>query len=54
MIGGHAVTALGHPRATFDLDLLIQKSSSVIWKNELAQLSYQPFSESSKRRRTLG
>jgi hypothetical protein len=47
MIGGHAVTALGHPRATFDLDLLIPKSSSEIWKSELAQLSYQPFSESS-------
>jgi hypothetical protein len=47
MIGGHAVTALGHPRATFDLDLLIPRSSSETWKTELAQLSYQPFSESS-------
>jgi hypothetical protein len=47
MIGGHAVTALGHPRATFDLDLLIPKSSSEMWKIELAQLSYRPFSESS-------
>ena len=47
MIGGHAVTALGHPRATFDLDLLIPRSSSEIWKIELAQLSYKTFSESS-------
>lgn len=47
MIGGHAVTVLGHPRATFDLDLLIPKSAAEIWKSELAPLSYQPFSESS-------
>ncbi len=47
MIGGHAVTALGHPRATFDLDLLIPRSAAEIWKTELAQLSYLPFSESS-------
>ena len=47
MIGGHAVTALGHPRATFDLDLLIPRSSSEIWKTELAKLSYRPFCQSS-------
>lgn len=47
MIGGHAITALGHPRATYDLDLLVPRSSSEIWKVELAKLSYRPFSESS-------
>ena len=38
MIGGHAVTALGHPRATFDLDLLIPRSSSGRWRTELLGL----------------
>ena len=47
MIGGHAVTALGHPRATYDLDLLIPKSSTEAWKIELTSLRYQLFSESS-------
>jgi hypothetical protein len=46
MIGGHAVTALGHPRATFDLDLLIPKSSSGKWRTALATLRYQIFAES--------
>lgn len=47
MIGGHAVTALGHPRATFDLDLLIPRSAVNAWKAELAVLRYRIFSESS-------
>ena len=47
MIGGHAVTALGHPRATYDLDLLIPKSSTEAWKIELTSLRYKLFSESS-------
>ena len=47
MIGGHAVTALGHPRATFDLDLLIPRSSAESWKAELAGLRYRSFAESS-------
>lgn len=46
MIGGHAVTALGHPRATFDLDLLIPRSSAPAWKSELAKLRYRLFAES--------
>lgn len=46
MIGGHAVTALGHPRATFDLDLLIPRSSAGRWKAELLQLHYRIFAES--------
>jgi hypothetical protein len=46
MIGGHAVTALGHPRATFDLDLLIPRSAAERWKAELANLRYRVFAES--------
>lgn len=46
MIGGHAVTALGHPRATFDLDLLIPKSSADRWKKEFLTLRYRIFAES--------
>lgn len=46
MIGGHAVTALGHPRATFDLDLLIPRSSAESWRTELVTLHYRLFSRS--------
>lgn len=46
MIGGHAVTALGHPRATFDLDLLIPRSAAGQWKTELLNLRYRAFAES--------
>ena len=46
MIGGHAVTALGHPRATYDLDLLVPRSSADAWKSELSKLSYRTYSES--------
>lgn len=46
MIGGHAVTALGHPRATFDLDLIIPRSSAASWRSELAKLNYRLFAES--------
>ncbi len=46
MIGGHAVTALGHPRATFDLDLLIPRSAAGRWKAELSNLHYRIFAES--------
>jgi len=45
-IGGHAVTALGHPRATYDLDLLIPRSSAGAWRSELTELRYRTFSES--------
>lgn len=46
MIGGHAVTALGHPRATFDLDLLIPRSSASRWKEAMAGMRYRLFAES--------
>ncbi len=47
MIGGHAVTALGHPRATFDLDLLIPRSAVGAWRIELESLRYQTYAETS-------
>ncbi|MGA0899079.1 MAG: hypothetical protein ACO3SO_01600 [Luteolibacter sp.] len=47
MIGGHAVTALGHPRATFDLDLLIPRSASDKWKRVMSDMNYRLFAESS-------
>lgn len=46
MIGGHAVTALGHPRATFDLDLLVPRSAVEAWRRELAMFHYRIFAES--------
>ena len=46
LIGGHAVTAIGHPRATFDIDLLIPRESAEKWKNKLGPLHYRLFSES--------
>ena len=46
MIGGHAITALGHPRATFDLDLLIPRSSASRWRTEIFKLRYRLFAES--------
>lgn len=46
MIGGHAVTALGHPRATFDLDLLIPRSASDPWNRVLSDMDYRLFAES--------
>lgn len=45
MIGGHAVTALGHPRATFDLDLLIPRHGADLWKSELSNLGFRPYAE---------
>jgi len=38
LIGGHAVTALGFPRSTFDVDLLIPVSETESWKAALASL----------------
>jgi hypothetical protein len=38
LIGGHAVTALGFPRATYDVDLLIRDSEIGSWKTALASL----------------
>ncbi len=45
MIGGHAVVALGHPRATYDLDLLIPRSSADDWSQELQKRQFRIFSQ---------
>jgi hypothetical protein len=45
MIGGHAVTALGHPRATYDLDLLIPRSSAQAWGTALWELGFRTYAE---------
>ncbi len=34
MIGGHALTALGHPRATFDLTLVDERAFETLWKTK--------------------
>lgn len=43
LIGGHAVTVLGYPRATFDVDLLIPRSSAELWGKCLLSISYRAF-----------
>ena len=48
LIGGHAVSLLGHPRATFDVDLLIPRNSAEAWKRALQALGLQAFHESNK------
>ena len=45
LIGGHAVTALGCPRSTFDIDLLIPRAHSKQWADELSKLHYHSFHE---------
>lgn len=45
MIGGHAVTALGHPRATYDLDLLIPRTSAQAWRSALSALGFSAYAE---------
>lgn len=43
LIGGHAVTSLGHPRATFDVDLLVPRESAADWQRHLLPLGYSVF-----------
>jgi hypothetical protein len=45
LIGGHAVSALGHPRSTFDVDLLIPRPSAPAWRDQLLPLGYTVHSE---------
>jgi predicted nucleotidyltransferase len=47
VIGGHAVNARGYSRTTLDLDLLVPKRDSEIWKNALGQVGYTVGSETS-------
>jgi len=41
LIGGHAVIAHGHPRNTFDLDLLISRPSTEDWRSFLLAEGYR-------------
>ncbi len=45
LIGGHAVTALGHPRATFDVDLLIPRHAVTKWQQQIEHLGYRVFAQ---------
>jgi hypothetical protein len=47
LIGGHAVTAHGHPRNTFDLDLLIPRSSLKNWRDFVLAEGYSIYQEGS-------
>jgi hypothetical protein len=46
LIGGHAVTALGFPRATYDVDLLIPETESEKWEAALFSLGLRKIHES--------
>ena len=41
LIGGHAVTAHGHPRATFDVDLVVPRGEADRWVEALDELGYR-------------
>lgn len=45
IIGGYAVLAHGHERATFDLDILIPAEAGPRWKEWLAHRGYRLFHE---------
>lgn len=40
VIGGHAVTAHGYPRKTFDLDIVVRRSDSNKWRELVSELGY--------------
>jgi hypothetical protein len=44
-IGGHAVIAHGHPRNTFDVDLLINRADRQAWIGLLVGLGYTVFAQ---------
>jgi len=45
VVGGHAVTAHGHARFTYDLDLLVRRSQRDAWVPKLEGLGYAVFRE---------
>ena len=45
LAGGHAVIAHGHPRNTFDLDLIIPRSDRIPWTDLTRGLGYGPHRE---------
>ncbi|MCX8089404.1 MAG: hypothetical protein N3I86_00485 [Verrucomicrobiae bacterium] len=45
LAGGHAVIAHGHPRATFDIDLVIRRSERAAWVEMAAEMGFRFRSE---------
>jgi predicted nucleotidyltransferase len=45
LIGGHAVIAHGHPRNTFDLDLVVPRTAVEAWRALALALGYIPHGE---------
>ena len=45
LIGGHAVFAHGHARATLDVDLIVPDTSLLAWKSWATNQGYQPAHE---------
>lgn len=48
LIGGHAVTALGFVRATYDVDLIVPRSAARDWQNAFEKLGYRLFHETAQ------
>lgn len=46
VIGGYAVSAHGHTRATFDVDFLIRRSDREVWKAKADSIAMKPKAES--------
>jgi hypothetical protein len=40
LAGGHAVIAHGHPRNTFDIDLIIRRADQILWEDLMVSLGY--------------
>jgi hypothetical protein len=45
IIGGYAVAAHGHTRATFDVDFLVRRADRDAWLNRILAIGLKPFGE---------
>ena len=45
LAGGHAVIAHGHPRNTFDIDLIIRRTDRAIWEDLVRGVGYSFYRE---------
>jgi hypothetical protein len=45
IIGGYAVAAHGHTRATFDVDFLVRKTDREAWRTKLFKHHFEPVAE---------
>jgi hypothetical protein len=45
LAGGHAVIAHGHPRNTFDIDLIIRRTDRAKWADLAREAGYSPYRE---------